>query len=411
MCSITADEGLRAVDAALDALAAVDLDTCSDADLLDRARALVAVQNRLAAELTRVVRKAEVRQAAEHDGLKTMQSWLRTHTRLCGAAAGRLTRRGRALDALPAVQAAFAAGLITADQVDVLGPVTRPEHLDRAAAQHIDLPEIEQALVTVAVTRPHADLQTVVATYLARLDPDGREPDPTEERAVTLAQHPDGAYTLGGTLDAVGGERVVIALESLAAATRCAGDDRSRAQRLGDALVQLCDLALASGQLPILRTVKPQVLVMIDHADLADPHCGHGAGTTGTGAVISAARARWIACDSTVARIVVGPDSMPTDLGRTHRVVPPHLRRGLDARDQGCVFTGCSAPTWWCDAHHLLEWIMGGETTMENLALLCERHHTKVHHGFRVERQPDGRWRTYRPDGTEILTHPPLAAA
>jgi hypothetical protein len=40
--------------------------------------------------------------------------------------------------------------------------------------------------------------------------------------------------------------------------------------------------------------------------------------------------------------------------------------------------------------------------------------HTKVHHGFRIERQPDGRWRTYRPDGTEILIlpritdHPPL---
>ena len=44
----------------------------------------------------------------------------------------------------------------------------------------------------------------------------------------------------------------------------------------------------------------------------------------------------------------------------------------------------------------------------ENSALLCERHHTKVHHGFRVERQPDGRWRTYRPDGTEILIGTPL---
>jgi hypothetical protein len=47
---------------------------------------------------------------------------------------------------------------------------------------------------------------------------------------------------------------------------------------------------------------------------------------------------------------------------------------------------------------------------VENSALLCERHHTKVHHGFRVERQPDGTWRTYRPDGTEILIGrpPPL---
>ncbi len=32
--------------------------------------------------------------------------------------------------------------------------------------------------------------------------------------------------------------------------------------------------------------------------------------------------------------------------------------------------------------------------------------HPKVHHGFRVERPPDGRWRTYRPDDTEILIGP-----
>jgi hypothetical protein len=44
----------------------------------------------------------------------------------------------------------------------------------------------------------------------------------------------------------------------------------------------------------------------------------------------------------------------------------------------------------------------------ENSARLGERHPTKVHHGFRIDRPADGRWRTYRPDGTEILLHPPL---
>lgn len=47
-----------------------------------------------------------------------------------------------------------------------------------------------------------------------------------------------------------------------------------------------------------------------------------------------------------------------------------------------------------------------GETSLDNSALLCERHHTQVHHGFRIERDPDGRWHTYRPDGTEILAFP-----
>jgi hypothetical protein len=48
----------------------------------------------------------------------------------------------------------------------------------------------------------------------------------------------------------------------------------------------------------------------------------------------------------------------------------------------------------------------------QNSALLCGRHHTKVHHGFSVERDdgapPAERWRTYRPAGTQILTGPAL---
>ncbi len=379
-----------------------------DGARLDRVGRLAAERNRLDAELAAAVRDCEVHQSAEHDGLKSMKSWLRTHTRLSGAAIGGIVRQGRAMTHLPAVAAAFRAGQLTGDQVEVIAQIATPDNLDRAAAQDIDLAVVEQAFVAIATTQPHQRLQTEVGSYLARLDPDGPEPDPTEDRSLTLVQHPDGAFTLGGALDQVGGEKVATTLEALAAKSRSAGDPRSRAQRHADALVQLCDLALASGDLPFLRTVKPHVIVTIDHQDLADPATGPGAATTGIGADLSAARARWLACDGAVTRIVLGPDSRPTDLGRTHRVVPPSLRRLLDVRDRGCVFTGCQAPTWWCDAHHLLEWADDGQTEPDNLGLLCERHHTKVHHGFRIERQPDGRWRTYRPDGTEIVLGMPL---
>jgi hypothetical protein len=185
-----------------------------------------------------------------------------------------------------------------------------------------------------------------------------------------------------------------------------------RGHPLGDAFVQLADNALAAGNLPFLRTVKPHVVVMIDVDDFADPHHGPGTATTGFGARISAARARWLACDGQITRIVIGPDGQPLDMGRDKRVFPPHIRRALDVRDKGCVFAGCHAPTHWCDAHHVLEWVLDdGPTSVENGALLCESHHTKVHHGFRIERQPDGRWRTWRPDGTEILLHPDLLTA
>jgi hypothetical protein len=67
------------------------------------------------------------------------------------------------------------------------------------------------------------------------------------------------------------------------------------------------------------------------------------------------------------------------------------------------VFTGCGAPHHWCDVHRIIHWAHGGQTCLDNSGLLCERHHTKVHHGFTIHRDGQGRWHPYRPDGTEIL--------
>jgi uncharacterized protein DUF222 len=404
-------EALRALADDLDTLGAEELAPLFGPALLVRLRGLLAAQNRIAAEVTRTVRECEGAGAAEFDGLKSMASWLRGHGHLSAAEAGRVVRAGRACASLPAVAAAFAAGQVTAEQVAVIAPISTDDRLRAAAARGADLAGIDAVLAQIAAEQPHDALRQAVQHYLARLDPDGPEPDPTEGRRLAIVTHADGSLTGRFDLDAVGGERLQAALEAVLQAGRGAGDDRTRAQQRADALVQLCDNALAAGSLPILRGHKPQVLVTVGLADLADPTPGPGTAAMGFGATISAARARGLACDAQLTRIVLGPGGAPLDYGRTVRLVPPHVRRAAEVRDGGCVFTGCAAPTWWCDVHHLLEWINGGETSLDNSALLCERHHTKVHHGFRVERRPDGRWRTRRPDGTEIHTGPLLPAA
>jgi hypothetical protein len=403
MCSDVSSSRVAALLAELDVLLAEGLDAMTAPEVLGRTALLVRARNRLDAVLTRTVRKAEVIQAPEHDGLTSMRSWLRGHSRLSGGEARRLIRNGRVLEQLPAVASAFAEGAVSAEQVAVVAPVASMEVQAEAVGQGVDLAAVDRTLAEVAATQPFGQLGRVVGHYLARLDPDGPEPDPTEGRSLTLSRHLDGGLSIRGELDAVGGEKLQAALESIVQAARPAGDTRSRSQRLGDALVQAADNLLASGRLPVLRTVKPQLIVTIPLADLVDPATGPGAAETGFGATISAARARWLACDATISRMVMGPEGLPLDVGREKRVVPPHLRRAVERRDRHCVFAGCGAPTHWCDVHHLLEWINGGETSLENSALLCERHHTKVHHGFRVERPPDGRWRSYRPDGSEIL--------
>ncbi|MGZ6844805.1 MAG: DUF222 domain-containing protein, partial [Blastococcus sp.] len=302
-----------------------------------------------------------------------------------------------------AVAAAFAAGAITAEQVSVIAAVTKPEHVAAAAAQEVDLAEIDTALAQVAAGRPHAELRQVVQHYLGRLDPDGPEPDPTEERLLSLFRHDDGRVSGRFELDPVGGEKLLAGIESIVQANRPEGDLRTRVQQQGDALVQLMDNQLAAGTLPFLRRVKPQVFLMMSPADLLDPGTGPAAATTGFGALISAARARGVLCDGALSRVILDPETRSMNVGRSQRIFPPHIRKAAELRDQGCVFAGCHAPTFWCDVHHLVHWVDGGETSEENSGLLCERHHTKVHHGFRIERDPDGRWHTYRPDGTEIL--------
>jgi hypothetical protein len=160
----------------------------------------------------------------------------------------------------------------------------------------------------------------------------------------------------------------------------------------------------------VLRTVKPHVVVTVPAEDLLAADARPGAASTGFGQVLSAARARGLACDATLTRVLLDPDGLPLDVGRTRRIVPAHIRRAVELRDRHCVFAGCDAPAWWCDVHHLVEWINGGETSLENSGLLCERHHGKVHHGFEIRRDPDGRWHTYRPDGTEIHVLPLITA-
>jgi len=393
---------------ALDALAGDDLYAVPAGARLEQITELVQARNRLDALLARRVRNADLTRAAEHDGVTSMAAWLRGHLRLAPAAANQLVRNGRTLEHLPAVAAAAADGVVTAEQVAVLAPIATPKNLATAAEQGVDLGEVDRVLAETAATRPHVQLGRVVHHYLSRLDPDGTEPDPTEGRSLSIARHADGSRTLRGALDAVGGEKFEAMLESFVQADRPATDRRTRAQQLADALVQAADVALASGRLPTLRTVKPHVIVTLPLSDLVDPAVGPGTARTGFGAEISAARARWLACDGTVTRIVIGPEGRPLDLGRTHRIVPPHLRRAVAQRDRHCVFAGCHAPSYWCDVHHLVHWADGGDTCLDNSALLCERHHTTVHHGFSVVRDPAGRWHTYRPDGTEILIHPPL---
>ena len=69
------------------------------------------------------------------------------------------------------------------------------------------------------------------------------------------------------------------------------------------------------------------------------------------------------------------------DVGRRVCTVTPAIRRALELRDGGCTWAGRTAPTSWCDAHHIIHWADGGIPALINLILLCRKHHTAVYNG------------------------------
>ncbi|MGW6200063.1 DUF222 domain-containing protein [Kribbella sp. NPDC055110] len=239
-----------------------------------------------------------------------------------------------------------------------------------------DLRVAEQEMVELARTHGPLDLRKAGVQVRNRLDTDG--PEPAEQKAYdreTLKlKTTDNGVAFTGFLANENAELFRTLIHTHAKPHKTvdgALDPRSRDKRQADALTTVLAAATGDGQ-------KPQVLVTIDFNDLK------AATATATGQLIygdalSAATIRRLACDAHILPIVLGSDSQPLDVGTTVRLATGTMRKALIARDKGCVC--CGAPPIYCDAHHVISWIDGGETKLTNLVLLCKRCHRDLHAG------------------------------
>ncbi|HVE74063.1 MAG TPA: HNH endonuclease signature motif containing protein, partial [Mycobacteriales bacterium] len=115
-------------------------------------------------------------------------------------------------------------------------------------------------------------------------------------------------------------------------------------------------------------------------------------------------------CPSSVRlRPLRGGDLRRHDQGRKAREATPALRELLEVVDgRRCRFPGCSRARA-LDAHHVRYWSHGGGTDLDNLVLLCTRHHTLVHAlGFGLRLHPDRRLDVRTAEGAAIQHHPGL---
>ena len=197
-------------------------------------------------------------------------------------------------------------------------------------------------------------------------------------------------------------------------------DRRTVAQQRLDGLVGASKAALAAGTLPTTGGLRPQVMVTVGYRDLLnsiqttanrgprynrrhpatrpitstgptgspwptdstwqtnDPR-PTGSGTFTYTGPVTASTIRKIACDADIIPVLLGSEGRILDIGRTTRIFPPHIRKALNARDQGCAFPNCTIPAPWCEAHHITYWSRGGTTSTDNGVLLCTHHHHLIH--------------------------------
>jgi hypothetical protein len=108
-------------------------------------------------------------------------------------------------------------------------------------------------------------------------------------------------------------------------------------------------------------------------------------------------------CDGRAVVVTETADGEPLGIGRKSRIIPKAIERAVRARDNNCCsFPGCNNHRF-LECHHVEHWANGGETAMDNLLLLCTKHHTLVHEGgFRIDKDFLDNWAFFRPDGIAV---------
>ncbi|SDX63719.1 HNH endonuclease [Amycolatopsis xylanica] len=349
-------------------------------------------KRRLEAEQGQILAEIESREVKEVTGYATLPGMLVDWVQIKHSEAKARVDRARALNSrqdggtripalAPHAAAAALAGDLGAAQLD---PIIAALGALPATVSAEDRETGEEILVNLARTAGPRQISHAAKNLRDRLDPDGREPkdpDPAEPRhELGFVTHRDGTHGIKIKTDADTIARLKATLDPLAKprpTTEEEGrDTRSQWERLGDAFATFVRIGMGNPDIPTQAGDSVHVVVTLGLDELKT---GIGRACLDLVGDISATEARLLACDCKVIPVTLGSHGEPLDVGRAQRLATPAQRRALAIRDGGCAFPGCDAPPQQCTAHHIVFWAHHGETRIDNLVLLCGRHHRLIH--------------------------------
>ena len=335
-------------------------------------------------------------------GLCSCAHWLNFKCGIGMNAAREKVRVAHALAELPKISEGFANGTLSYSKVRAVTRIADETNEDYLLmiAEHGTAHHVEKLVSKYRTAKRLQDVEIANEQY--------------NNREVTHYYDHDGCLVIKARLPAEQGALIVKALEmamdkDFAGAGRVVGAGLARdndvtavtseedgeptpiAARRADALAEMAETYMNNSESSGSTADRYQVIVHVGAAlggDLAadaspDSHIEDGPHVT-------AVTSRRIACDSSIVAIKEDENGEPLSIGRRSRTIPPSMRRALRVRDKGCRFPGCTN-TRFVDGHHIQHWADGGETSLDNLVMLCRHHHHLVHEGgFVCEKSPNG---------------------
>jgi hypothetical protein len=329
----------------------------------------------------------------------------------------------------PAMAKAWAEGAIGYEHVDVMVKV-RKEIPSKAGPDVFDV--VDQWLADDARVKDPHELTESGRDILARVDPDGRltdDADRARKRNVSKGtQGVDMMAKIVGTLDPQTYALLETVMDVWAApgmnnpadpdSPSGASDDpahdaelveaaaqrdvRSVGQRRHDALTAICKTILECKLLgKSHRGLPAQVIITMSKQQLDDEA---GVATTANGVDIPVKDALELAARSDKWLAVFANHSAEVlYLARAKRVAQMGQRMAVIARDRGCSHPGCRNPATWSEFHHVVAWMLGGLTDVDNLTPACIPHHRMI---------GPGKWATVMitdgPDQGRVAWIPPV---
>jgi hypothetical protein len=347
-----------------------------------------------------------------NNGFLSCAHWLSWRTGIDLGAAREKVRVARALSGVPRIADALRRGTISYAKVRA---ITRVATL-----------ETEQRLLDVALAGTASHVERIVRAWrrtdrvIAAQEADARH----LSRHLTTWIDDDGMVVLRGRLTPEIGAVLHRALQAAADQLRRESMDAPETglvaevtwgQRRADALGRLAEAALTADLDAGHAGDRYQVVLHVDASANPDVASSPEATEQPADGVlevddaairVSAETAQRLACDASVVTMHHDANDDILDVRRRTRTIPTAIRRALNARDTRCQFPGCSAKR--CDAHHIDHWMDGGTTSLDNLVLLCRRHHRVVHEGaFTLRWRADRTIGFFYPDGAELRLAPP----